>query len=87
MNYLQNNGVYLDNNILGKLANNIYRDYRMGYKPMGIDFQNDYDTLKILQQTLPAGYYNLQNVPFPKIKDKSFGEPVDIQSILMDWNR
>lgn len=87
MDYSNNNGVYLDSGILQHLAKNIYRTYRRREQPYGVDFQRDYDTLKILSNSLPAGYYDLDNVPFPKIEYKSDGQPVSVLSILKDWYR
>lgn len=87
---MDNSGVYLDSNTLNKIAENIYNKYntmgRTGIKyNYPYDFQTDYDILKILSDTLPAGYYNLNKVPFPKIQDKSTGSPVDILPILKHW--
>lgn len=73
MNYMNNNGVYLDRNILGQLANSIYS--RGDNTPQ---FIADYNTLARGGRIQP-GYYNLNQVPIGGLGN------VDIYSILQRY--
>lgn len=58
MNYMRNNGVYLDKNTLSNLADSIYGRGN-DYDPQ---FMRDYNTL-LNSGNINRGYYDLRNVP------------------------
>lgn len=58
MNYMRNNGVYLDKNTLSNLADSIYGRGN-DYDPQ---FMRDYNTL-LRGGNINRGYYDLRNVP------------------------
>lgn len=71
MDYMRNNGVYLDKNILSNLADSIYGRGNED-NPR---FMQDYNTL-LNSGNIKKGYYDLSNVPITGLGN------VDILSIL-----
>lgn len=62
MDYMRNNGVYLDQNVLQAIANNILNDARGGYYNNPTAQINDYNTLNRMGR-MQRGYYDLRQVP------------------------
>ena len=73
-----NNGVYLDNNILRQLAENINKKFNNPYKLYSVSrFNEDYPHLKSID--IKPGYYNLEQVP------GKYGWVANVDNVLKYW--
>lgn len=75
---MNNNGVYLDNEILGRLANNITQKYNNSRGSFTSPYGYAMDLYK-LQTPIKAGYYDLNSVPLGVLKD------TDLSVMLHNW--
>lgn len=80
MDYMRNNGVYLDESILRKLAENIYKQYDNNRGIINSNYGMNWDIGTLTRpKRFQVGYYDLTNVPIHGSGN------VDIQSMLDNW--
>ena len=78
MDYMNSSGVYLDNNILRQLAENINKKFSDPYKTYSVTrFNKDSLPLKFID--IKPGYYNLEEVP------GKYNWGVNVDNMLKYW--
>lgn len=75
---MEKNGVYLDNNILRQLAENINKRYNDSRGRIATPYSHSMDIYR-LSTPIKAGYYDLHNVPLGGIRN------TELDTMLYNW--